>query len=159
MIRLIAAIGENGELGLGTGLPWAHIKEDMSHFRNYTIGKTILMGKSTYKTFKKPLPGRMNLVLSHSDFYHDGFLVVNSIESALELSNDDLVIIGGKSLYEQYISIADEISLTRIHSSFKADTHWIPDLSNHKLKSNKTLTTDNGLIITIEEYALSIRPS
>ena len=105
MISLIAAVGKNNELGLDNHLIF-NIPGDLKFFRNTTIGKTVIMGRKTYESIGKPLPKRINIVVSNSLKETDGITIINSFEEVLEKylnSEEEVFIIGGESLYNYFI--------------------------------------------------------
>jgi len=134
-ITMIAAMGENREIGLNNELLW-HLPADMKHFRSTTMGKPIIVGRKTYESFgAKPLPGRLNIVISRDANYPgNGATVVTSIEDAIEAVKDveEVMVIGGASFYEQFLPKTDQLILTFVHTNFKADaffpeidfSHW-----------------------------------
>lgn len=127
MITLIAAAGQQNELGLHNELLW-HLPDDFKHFKTLTTGHFIVMGRKTFESFPKPLPNRTHVIITRSKDYKvpEGCIVVNSVEEALEIcpKNQTIYIIGGGEIYRQAIEIADEIELTRVHHSFTADTFF-----------------------------------
>lgn len=125
VISLIAAIDEANGLGINNQL-LAHIPADLRHFKEITFGKPIIMGRKTYDSIGKPLPGRKNIVLSHNQLVIPGVIVVQSIEEALKEAQDtkEIMIIGGSGLFEQTLPIADKLYITRIHHQFEADTFF-----------------------------------
>ncbi|MCW5520870.1 dihydrofolate reductase [Aureitalea sp. L0-47] len=129
MITMIAAAGENNELGLNNMLVW-HLPDDFRRFKQLTTGHHIIMGRKTFESFPSPLPNRTHIVISRNkDFNSDGIRVVHSIEEALESSKPDPqpFIIGGGEIYEQGMAVAKKIELTRVHGTFDADT-FFPDI-------------------------------
>ena len=135
---MIAAVGKNRELGYKNNLIW-RLKEDMMHFKNTTINHHVLMGENTYISLEKPLPNRINMVLSNSGKkYPDDVLVFNSIE---EFDNkrkdikDDIYIIGGASIYKEFIDKCDILLLTNINDTTKFCDVYFPEFN----KKNYTL--------------------
>lgn len=127
---MIAAIGENNELGKNNGLVW-HLPDDFKRFKNLTTGHYIIMGRKTFESFPKPLPNRTHIVISRQKDYHpNGCIVVNTLKKALEKApkDEDVYIIGGGQIYDQAIAISDKMELTRVHASFKADT-FFPEIN------------------------------
>lgn len=124
MITLIAAIGRNNELGLKNKLLW-NIPEDMKHFKTYTSGKVVIMGRKTFQSIGRTLPGRKNIIVSTQDI---GGVAVHAkdIDSALsvEYCYPELVVIGGELLYRQTIERADKLVITHIDAEFEADTFF-----------------------------------
>ena len=129
-ITIIAAIGENNELGLDNKLIW-NIKEDLKRFKKLTMGHSIIMGRKTFESISKALPGRLNIVLTkNKNFKFKNVSVASNIDEAIELTKDDEqpFIIGGSEIYSLFINMAQTIELTRVHNSFKADT-FFPDIN------------------------------
>ena len=129
-ITIIAAIGENNELGLDNKLIW-HIKEDLKRFKKLTTGHSIIMGRKTFESISKALPGRLNIVLTkNKNFKFKDVSIASNIHEAIELTKDDEqpFIIGGSEIYSLFINMAQTIELTRVHNSFKADT-FFPDIN------------------------------
>lgn len=125
-ISLIAAMDKNRLIGAGNGLPW-HLPADFKHFKAVTMGKPVIMGRKTYESIGRPLPGRKNIVISRSGFSADGVTVVESIDSALRASAgvDEVMIIGGASFYAQMIERADKMYLTLVDAECEGDA-WFP---------------------------------
>ena len=126
MITLIAAAGENNELGKDNDLVW-HLPDDFKHFKERTTGHFIIMGRKTFESFPKLLPNRTHVVITRKlDYQAEGALVVSSLEKALELAKEDPhpYIIGGGEIYHLGMQFADKIELTRVHSTFDADTYF-----------------------------------
>jgi dihydrofolate reductase len=134
MITLIAAAGENNELGKDNDLLW-HLPDDFKRFKTLTTGHYIIMGRKTFESFPKPLPNRTHIIITRSKEYEapKGCIVVHSLEKALAVSPKDetLFIIGGGEIYKQSIDHADCIELTRVHNSFEADT-FFPEIDAEK---------------------------
>ena len=125
-LSLIAAMADERVIGLDNAMPW-HLPADLKHFRNLTVGKPVIMGRKTIESIGKALPKRRNIVVTRqSDFGMDGCEVAASIESAVELvaGEDEVMIIGGASIYEQTLERADILYLTYIHAQFQGDTHF-----------------------------------
>lgn len=126
MISLIAAVGKNNELGLDNHLIF-NIPGDLKFFRNTTIGKTVIMGRKTYESIGKPLPKRINIVVSNSLKETDGITIINSFEEVLEKylnSEEEVFIIGGESLYNYFINYAQNIYLTKVYANAIADKYF-----------------------------------
>mgnify|MGYP001323153699 CR=1 FL=1 len=126
-IALIAAIAENGVIGDHGRLPW-HLPEDLKWFRSTTWGKPIIMGRRTWESIGRPLPGRRNLVLSRSLPATAGIEVYGSLDQALSACADvqEVCIIGGAELYAQSLALASRLYLTEIPRSYSGDTHFPP---------------------------------
>ena len=125
IISLIAAIDEQRGLGKDNAL-LCHLPADLKHFKETTLGKPIIMGRKTYQSIGRALPGRLNIVLSRQGIHIDDATVVESLEKALDLTTNEpeVMIIGGAKLFEQALSLADRIYLTLIHSHFAADVFF-----------------------------------
>lgn len=136
MITLIAAIGRNNELGLDNKLIW-NIPADMKHFKEYTTGKVVVMGRKTFQSIGRTLPGRKNVIISTQEV---GGVAVHAkdIEAALSIEHcyPELVIIGGSIIYRQTIDKADKLVITHIDDESKADSYFPKiDLSKWKINS------------------------
>lgn len=125
LISLVAVVDEHFGLGKNNGL-LCHLPADLQHFKSITMGKPIIMGRKTYDSIGKPLPGRMNIVLSHKALVIEGVSVVPTLEKAFELTEKypEVMVIGGASVYEQAIEKAHQIYLTVIHHQFDADVYF-----------------------------------
>lgn len=122
-LTLVAAVAKNGVIGRDNDMPWS-IPADLRHFKALTLGKTMLMGRRTYVSIGRPLPGRTTLVLTRQpDWTADGVTVVHSVAQALELIGDgELIIAGGGDLYAQVIEMADRLEITHIDQEIAGDT-------------------------------------
>ena len=126
MITLIAAAGENNELGKDNDLVW-HLPDDFKRFKKLTTGHHIIMGRKTFESFPKPLPNRTHLVITRNKEYQkEGAVVVHSLDEALLKAQNDPqpFVIGGGEIYKLAIDTADKIELTRVHGTFEADTYF-----------------------------------
>ena len=129
-ISIVVAMGANGVIGRDNQLPW-HLPADLRHFKQTTMGKPILMGRKTYESIGRPLPGRTNIVITRDAGYTaDGCVVVHSIEAAMQAvrEQEEIMVIGGAEFYRQVLPYADTIYLTRIHEDFEGDT-FFPELT------------------------------
>ncbi len=142
MISLIAAVGKNNELGLDNHLIF-NIPGDLKFFRNTTLGKTVIMGRKTYESIGKPLPKRINIVVSNSLKETDGITIINSLDEVLEKylnSEEEVFIIGGESLYNYFINYAQNIYLTKVYANAVADKYF-PSFDENNY--NQTLLGEN----------------
>lgn len=145
MITLIAAIGKNNEIGFCNRLLW-NIPEDMKHFKSYTMGKVVVMGSNTFSSMgNRPLPGRRNIVISHKCHTTVDTICAKSIEDALSIEHcyDEIVVIGGASIYNQTIDRADKLVITHIDSEFTADTYF-PKIDLTKWMINSIVESNNN---------------
>ena len=127
-IVLIAAAGEENELGLNGDLPW-HLPNDFKRFKTLTMGHPMIMGRKTFDTFPKPLPGREHIIVTRDTSYAADFpncTVVHSLEDAIAAAGNaqKIFIIGGGEIYRQGLPFATGVELTRVHGKFPADTHF-----------------------------------
>lgn len=124
-IVIIAAVGRNGVIGIENGLPW-RIPEDMARFKELTMGHAIVMGRSTFESIGRPLPGRTNIVLTRRhDWSHQGVRVAASLEEALHIAEErgqDVFISGGAEVYKEAMGIADRMELTEVDQEPPGDT-------------------------------------
>ena len=127
MISLIAALDEAGGIGSNNEL-LAHLPADLKYFKSITMGKPIIMGRRTYESIGKPLPGRKNIIISSRLTPVADITVVANLAQALELTNDvaEVMIIGGGRLFAESIHSANRLYLTTIHHRFNADVHFPP---------------------------------
>ena len=126
IISIIAGMDKNRLIGQGNRLPW-RLPADMKHFRRYTLGKPVLMGRKTFESIGKPLPKRTNIILTRDlDYQADGCIVRHSIEEALKTASgcEEIMIIGGASIYELFLPCADRLYLTYIHDCFEGDVYF-----------------------------------
>jgi dihydrofolate reductase len=129
MIVLVAAVGRNGVIGVDGGLPW-RLPGDLKRFKEMTMGHALIMGRATFESIGRPLPGRRTVVLSRRpDWSHDGVEVAASLEEALALvgSNGglDAYIAGGAEVYRAALEVADRLELTEVDAAPDGDT-WFP---------------------------------
>ena len=123
LISLIVAMAQNGVIGHENSLPW-RLPEDLKRFRSFTLGKPILMGRKTFESIGRPLPGRTNLVLTRDRSWSAaGVVVVHSVEEALARagSSNELVAIGGAEIYRLLLPFARRIYLTHVHADVPGD--------------------------------------
>lgn len=125
-VSMIAAVGKNLELGKNNNLIW-HFKEDMKFFKDTTMGHTVVMGRKTFESLPKALPGRKNIVISsNAEYQAQGATVVTSVEEALQIAdNEEVFVIGGGKIYAEFLPYADKLYLTEIDAECAdADTYF-----------------------------------
>lgn len=130
-LSIIAAMGENRVIGSHNQLPW-HLPADLRHFKQLTIGHTIVMGRKTYESINKPLPQRKNIILTQDkSFQAPGCEILHSVAEIYKLkqSPEEIFIIGGAKIYQLCLPYADRIYLTIIHHAFTGDT-FFPEFNN-----------------------------
>ena len=128
MITIIAAIGNNNELGKGNDLIW-HLPADLKRFKKRTTGHAIIMGRNTFESIGKPLPNRRTIIITRNTSYQkEGCEVVHSLEDAIELiaSQEDAFIIGGAQIYKEAMekNVVDQLDITKVHQDFDADVFF-----------------------------------
>lgn len=126
VVSIVVAADERNAIGLGGGLPW-HLPEDLRRFKALTLGKPIVMGRRTWESIGRPLPGRNNIVVTRRpDFTAAGATVVASLDEALEAAAGapEVCVIGGAELYRLALPLADVLHLTRVHAVVEADTFF-----------------------------------
>ncbi|MDH5358327.1 MAG: type 3 dihydrofolate reductase [Gammaproteobacteria bacterium] len=127
-LAIIVATDEQGLIGKNNDLPWK-LSADLQYFRRVTMGKPLIMGRSTYESIGRPLPGRKNIVVTKKQNYQlEGCTVVHSIEDAIQSCDnaEEVMVMGGASLYEQFLPRANKLYLTLIHACLEGDT-WFPE--------------------------------
>jgi dihydrofolate reductase len=126
-ISLIVAMASNRVIGNNNVMPW-HLSADLKKFKKITLGSPILMGRKTYESIGRPLPGRTNIIISRNPEYRqEGCLVFNDIEAAIKKACEiagEIFIIGGSELYEATLPIADVLYITKINREFQGDTFF-----------------------------------
>ena len=129
-ISLIVAMASNRVIGNNNVMPW-HLSADLKKFKQITMGSPILMGRKTFESIGRPLPGRINIILTRNpEYQQDGCLVVNDIETAIKKGCEnagEIFVIGGADLYDAMLPVADALYLTIINKAFEGDT-FFPDI-------------------------------
>ena len=129
-------MSKNRVIGNANTLIW-HLPEDLRRFKQLTTGNTIVMGRKTYESIGKPLPNRRSIIITRDTNYKvDGCEVVNSLEEALELSNNNCFIIGGGEIYRQALDKADRLYMTTIDKEFEGDTTFPSFINGEWYESN-----------------------
>ncbi|MGP8214354.1 MAG: dihydrofolate reductase [Bacteroidia bacterium] len=129
IVSLVAAAAENNVIGKNNALPW-RMPADMKFFKNLTMGHTVIMGRKTYESMGKPLPGRKNIIITRNKkFTAKDCIVLSSFSEISEhcKAESEIFVIGGAEIYQQFIHNADKIYLTRIHHNFTGDSYF-PDI-------------------------------
>ena len=131
-LALVVAQSENRVIGRNNNLPW-HLPEDLKYFKSVTMGKAIIMGRKTFESIGRPLPGRTNIVVTRNQEYRfKGVDIVHDLQEAIDkvkslsLINgwDEAMIIGGSQLYEQALPLADRLYLTQVHHQVDGDAYF-----------------------------------
>lgn len=157
MISLVVAASTNHVIGKNNQLLW-HLPNDLKFFKNTTWGSVVIMGRKTFESVNKPLPGRLNIVITRqSDWQYEGVIVVDSLQAAIlkaqEENFKEIFIVGGGEIYKESMSHADRIYMTRVHTSIEGDT-FFPEIDEAawQLQSAEHFDADekNNLAHTIE---------
>ena len=147
-IAMIAAMANNRVIGKDNQMPW-HLPEDLRHFKQMTLGKPVVMGRKTFESIGRPLPGRHNIVVSRQpDLVIEGVTCVTSFEQAKEVVKgcEELVVIGGGQLYAELLPEADLLYLTEISLDVAGDTHFPEwDDGSWQLLQSESHINDKGL--------------
>lgn len=155
-LTLVAAMARNGGIGWKGGMPW-HLPAELRHFKKTTLGKPVVMGRKTFESIGRPLPGRQNIVVSRNRGYRaQGCDVASSLVEAIELAEGlELMVIGGGELYRQALPLASRLVLTTIDIEPQCDT-WFPawDPADWLLVSSERVPAgpDNDLAFEVAEW-------
>lgn len=137
-VYLVAAVAANGVIGSKGTIPW-RLPEDLRHFKALTLGHPVIMGRRTWESLGKALPGRKNIVVTRNPAYRaPGATVVGSLEAALALcaGQEIAFVIGGAELYQAALPVADGLVLTEIHRNYPGDTRF-PELDRHQWRETE----------------------
>jgi dihydrofolate reductase len=132
-VTLIVAVADTGVIGRDNSLPW-HLPEDLKRFKRLTMGKPIVMGRKTYESIGKPLPGRSNIVLTRdANYRRDGVIVVQDVDAAMRAAGEapEIMVIGGADLFRLFLPRAGRVHLTRVHGDIPGDVMW-PELDKRE---------------------------
>lgn len=150
-MKLIVAIDENGGIGRDGGLPW-NLPDDMSFFKKMTNGGIVIMGSGCYDSLMekyKPLPNRLNVVISRSDRQFPGCMTFKSPFDILDddylMSKENIWVIGGSRIYDIFIDIVDELYVTHVNGSFNCDV-WFPKIDDKKWIATPIVSIEGGTI-------------
>jgi dihydrofolate reductase len=133
IVTLVVAVADSGVIGRDNALPW-HLPEDLRRFKRLTLGKPIVMGRKTFESIGRPLPGRQNIVLTRdANYQREGVTVVHDVDAALSAAADapEVMVIGGSDLFRLFLPRAGRIHLTRVHGNIAGDVRW-PALDAHE---------------------------
>lgn len=137
-VYLVAAVAANGIIGAKGGMPW-HLPEDLQHFKKLTLGHPVIMGRRTWESLRKALPGRDNIVVTRTAGYDaPGAAVASSLEAALALCAGEPVVfvIGGRQLFAESLPTAAGLVMTEIHRDYEGDT-WFPRFDRSRWKETQ----------------------
>ncbi|KXU36899.1 diacylglycerol kinase [Ventosimonas gracilis] len=160
-LALIAALGENRVIGRQGRLPW-HLPQDLAHFKALTMGKPIIMGRKTWESIGRPLPGRLNLVISRTDLSTGTAEVFTSLEAARSRADhwaqqqnaDEIMVVGGGELYRQALPLATRLYLTRVALNPEGDAFFpeLPEGQWQLLESCALAACENTPACTFETW-------
>lgn len=156
-ITLVAALSDNNCIGENNRIPW-HVPEDFEFFKNYTMGKPVIMGRKTWESLpKKPLPGRPNYVISRQqEQQFSGAILCHNIEEAIQQLADcpEIIIMGGAQIYAQAMPLATDLRLTRIHVSVMGDT-FFPAIDTNEwqqIESSSHISSKNNIAYDLQHF-------
>jgi dihydrofolate reductase len=137
MISLVVAAAENNAIGKNNQLLW-HLPNDLKFFKNTTWAGVVIMGRKTFESVNKPLPGRLNIVVtSNTEWKYESVKTAKSLQQAIDIATAEnfkkIFIIGGGEIYKQSMPIADTIYITRVHTSIEGDTYF-PEINEAEWK-------------------------
>lgn len=129
---MIVALSENGVIGRDNQLPW-HLPGDLAYFKRSTLGKPVVMGRKTFESIGRPLPGRPNIVITRQPHWRaEGTIVCGGLDEALECARglaqqsgaEEVMVIGGSDIYRQALPLASRLYLTKVHAVVEGDAHF-----------------------------------
>ena len=149
ILSMIVATADNNIIGKDNDMPW-HLPADLAYFKKVTLGKPIIMGRKTFESIGRPLPGRRNIVISRDESYQAaGIDTVTSVEQALALVNDveEIMVIGGGAIYRHCLPAATRLYVTHIKADIDGDTHFpnYEDGSWQKISSELRKSDDKNV--------------
>jgi dihydrofolate reductase len=145
-IVLVLALADNGVIGKDGGIPW-HISDDLKRFKALTMGHTVVMGRKTWDSLpKKPLPGRVNVVVTRQkDWHAEGAIAASSLGQATSGTSGTVMIIGGAEIYARALPLASRIELTEVHRAFGGDARFAFDRKDWRETAREDHVTPEGL--------------
>ncbi len=126
MISLIVAHDKHRVIGFENKMPW-HLPGELQYFKDTTMGKPMIMGRKTFESIGRPLPGRKNIIVTRNkEYHHEGIEVASSLEEAIEIAGnvEEVMIIGGEEIFKQSLPIANRLYITQIDNEFEGDTYF-----------------------------------
>jgi len=154
VISLIVAVSTNNVIGADGDLPW-RLSDDLKRFKAVTMGKPIVMGRKTYESIGRPLPGRQNIVITRQGgFTAEGCDVVQSTAEAVEVAEgaDEIMVIGGSQIYAVFLPLAERIYLTRVHTEVEGDV-FFPPLDEEEWRESASENYDAD---ALNDYACTV---
>lgn len=165
-LSIIVAMGNNRAIGKDNQLLW-HLPEDLQYFKRVTMGKPIIMGRKTFESIGRPLPGRLNIVLTRqTDWQHEGVKIVHTIEDALQLAQaqslidgiDEVMVIGGAEIYQAALPQADKLYITQVDADIDGDA-FFPEVDMtqwQELSRESFSASDSSLPSNTYDYAFCL---
>ena len=156
MISLIVAHDENRVIGFNNAMPW-HLPGDLAYFKKTTMGKPMIMGRKTFESIGKALPGRTNIIITRDPNYQkEGIVVVHSLDEALEVAkkeNKEIMIIGGEQIFRLALPIADILYVTKIQHVYQGDTYF-PEYGTEwkKISESEEFETNDSIKFSYVVY-------
>lgn len=153
-MSIIVAAAENGVIGRANALPW-QISEDLKYFKKVTMGKPIVMGRKTYESIGRPLPGRTNIVITRNTGWQaEGVVAVATLPEAIAAAErqsasdgvDELFVIGGEQIYRLAESVADRVYMTSVHAEVEGDAYFPPLSADRWQQVSCQLGTDTAAL-------------
>lgn len=147
-LSLIVAMATNRTIGINNQMPW-HLSADLKKFKKITMGQPIIMGRKTFESIGRPLPGRQNIIISRDlQYQQQGCLVFNDLDSALQscTGSDEVFVIGGATLYAATLARAERLYITEIQQAFDGDT-WFPEIKQEQWRevAREDINDDNSV--------------
>lgn len=146
MISLIVALDKNRVIGLNNAMPW-HLPGELQYFKEMTMGKPIIMGRKTFESIGRPLPGRRNIVITRNPQYDaEGIELALSLGEAIKIAGDveEIMIIGGQQIFTESLSLADRLYITEINHEFEGDTYFPEYEGWQKVSCQEPIQTQDG---------------
>ena len=146
MISLIVALDKNRVIGLNNSMPW-HLPGELQYFKEMTMGKPIIMGRKTFESIGRPLPGRRNIVISRNPEYDaEGIELALSLDEAIKIAGDveEIMIIGGQQIFTESLPLADRLYITEIDHEFEGDTFFPSYEGWQKVSCQERIQTPYG---------------
>jgi dihydrofolate reductase len=165
-LSIIVAMANNSAIGKDNQLLW-HLPEDLQYFKRTTMGKPIVMGRKTFESIGRPLPGRLNIVITRqTDWQHEGVKVVHTIEDALRLAEaqsiidgmDEVMVIGGAEIYKTALPVADKLYITRVDAEIDGDAFFpeVDDSVWQETSRESFSAGDSSLKANAYDYAFCV---
>ena len=135
ILSTIVAVSDNHAIGINNQLPW-HLPNDLKFFKKTTLGKPVLMGRKTFESLGRPLPRRLNIVISHQKDLNlpDGVLLFHTISEGMERmekeNTDEGFIIGGGKIFEETLNLVDRLYITKVHANIEGANTFFPDIDH-----------------------------